>query len=116
MIAGARGEHNRDLRVEDRSGGRGPTQTRTTIDRVLIVVLLRDSLTPGERSLVDRGGGEQVEDMRRAYQEAMRTDCIAAIESLTGRTVQAFMSTNHVAPDLAAQVSVLEAQAGTPET
>jgi hypothetical protein len=47
-------------------------------------------------------------DMRRAYQDAMRSDCIAAIEDLTGRTVQAFMSANHIDPDLAAEVFVLK--------
>ena len=98
------------------STGRGPTQARTTIDRDLIVVLLRNALTPGERYLVDRGRSEQVENMRRAYQDAMRTDCVAAIQSLTGRTIQAFMSANHVDPDLAAEVFVLEPDTGTPHT
>ena len=45
--------------------------------------------------------------MRRAYQDAMRTDCIAAIEDLTSRTVAAFMSANHIDPDLAAEVFIL---------
>ncbi|HWK25149.1 MAG TPA: Na-translocating system protein MpsC family protein [Solirubrobacter sp.] len=31
------------------STGRGPTQSRTTIDRDLIVVVLQNTLTPGER-------------------------------------------------------------------
>jgi hypothetical protein len=43
----------------------------------------------------------------------MRSDCIAAIEALTDRTVTAFMSANHIEPDLAAEVFVLE-PAGTP--
>ena len=45
---------------------------------------------------------------RRAYQDAMRSDCIAAIEDLAGRTVIAFMSANHIDPDLAAEIFVLE--------
>ena len=90
------------------STGRGPTKARTTIDRDLVVVVLQNSLTPGERYLADRGRVEQVLDMRRAYQDAMRTDCITAIEALTGRTVQAFMSANHVDPDLAAELFLLE--------
>jgi uncharacterized protein YbcI len=90
------------------STGRGPTKARTTIDRDLIVVVLQNSLTPGERYLADRGRTEQVLDMRRAYQDAMRADCITAIEALTGRTVHAFMSANHIDPDLAAEVFILE--------
>jgi hypothetical protein len=38
----------------------------------------------------------------------MRLDFVAAIEDLTGRTVIAFMSANHIDPDLAAEVFVLE--------
>jgi uncharacterized protein YbcI len=94
--------------------GRGPTKARTTIDRDLIVVMLQNSLTPGERFLADRNRGEQVLDMRRAYQDAIREDCIAAIEDLTSRTVTAFMSANHIDPDLAAEVFVLEPQTAPP--
>src|SRR3954470_7695247 len=90
------------------STGRGPTKARTTIDRDVIVVVLENTLTPGERFLADSNRGEQVLDMRRAYQDAMRTECIASIEALTGRTVVAFMSANHIDPDLAAEVFVLE--------
>jgi uncharacterized protein YbcI len=39
------------------STGRGPTKARTTIDRDLIVVLLQNTLTPGERYLADTGRG-----------------------------------------------------------
>ena len=45
--------------------------------------------------------------MRRAYQDAMRSGCIASIEGLTGRTVEAFMSANHIDPDLAAEIFIL---------
>jgi hypothetical protein len=35
-------------------------------------------------------------------------DAIASVEELTGRTVTAFMSANHIDPDLAAELFVLE--------
>ena len=100
------------VRLMAESTGRGPTQARTTIDRDLIVVLLQNALTRGERYLTESDRSEQVHAMRRAYQEAMRSDCTAAIEDLTGRTVIAFMSANHLDPDLAAEVFVLAPQAG----
>ncbi len=96
------------VRLMAQNTGRGPTKARTTIDGDLIVVVLQNSLTPGERYLADENRGEQVLDMRRAYQDAMRTDCIAAIENLTSRTVTAFMSANHIDPDLAAEVFILK--------
>ena len=99
---------NAVVRLLAEATGRGPTKARTTMNGDLIVVLLANTLTKGERYLVDNGRGHQVEDMRRAYQDAIRTDCAAAIEEITGRKVAAFMSANHVDPDLAAEVFVLE--------
>jgi uncharacterized protein YbcI len=101
------------VRLMAQNTGRGPTKARTTIDGDLIVVVLQNSLTPGERYLADQDRGEQVLDMRRAYQDAMRTDCIDAIENLTSRTVTAFMSANHIDPDLAAEVFILKPQSPT---
>src|SRR3954469_17880876 len=101
------------VRLLAEAAGRGPTKARTTIDRDLIVVVLQNTLTSGERYLADSDRTEQVLDMRRAYQDAMRTDCIASIEDLTGRTVLAFMSANHIDPDLAAEVFILKPE--TPE-
>jgi hypothetical protein len=38
----------------------------------------------------------------------MRADAISAVETISGRRVLAFMSNNHVDPDLAAEVFVLD--------
>jgi uncharacterized protein YbcI len=102
------------VRLLAETTGRGPTKARTTIDRDLIVVLLRNSLTPGERYLADSDRTDQVIELRRTYQDAMRADCVAAVEDLTGRTVVAFMSANHIEPDLAAEVFVLEPESTAP--
>jgi uncharacterized protein YbcI len=93
--------------------GRGPTRARTSIRDNLVVVLLEDTLTKGERRLVTKGRDDRVLDYRREFQDAMREDAIASVEELTGRKVAAFMSANHIAPDLAAELFVLEP---TPET
>jgi uncharacterized protein YbcI len=90
------------------STGRGPTKSRTTIDRDLIVVVLQNTLTAGERYLAESGRSAQVLDMRAAYQEAMSSACITAIEGLTDRTVTAFMSANHIDPDIAAEIFILK--------
>jgi hypothetical protein len=37
----------------------------------------------------------------------MRSDMIAAVEEITGRSVVAFMSTNHVDPDIACEILML---------
>ena len=87
--------------------GRGPTRARTYINENLVTVLLQDTLTKGERSLVSDELGELVLTMRKAFQRTMRHDLIAGIEQILGRTVIAFMSDNHLDPDVAVEVFVL---------
>jgi uncharacterized protein YbcI len=88
--------------------GRGPTHARTTIGSDTIVVTLRDSLTKAERRLADRGQGVEVLAMRRAFQDTMRDDLIAAVEALTGRTVEAFLSDNLHKPDVAVEIFLMD--------
>jgi uncharacterized protein YbcI len=88
--------------------GRGPTKARTYIDTDLIAVVLQDTLTMGERSLVRDGKADLVLAMRRAFQETMSVQLIAAVERHSGRTVRAFLSGNHLDPDTAVESFVLE--------
>jgi uncharacterized protein YbcI len=69
---------------------------------------MHDLMTKAERTLVKSGQPNVVLDMRFGLQQAMRDDLVAAVESLTGRSVMAFMSDNHLDPDLAAEVFVLD--------
>jgi uncharacterized protein YbcI len=88
--------------------GRGPTRARTTIDGTLVVCLLEDALSKGERMLVSLGKEDAVLQIRHTFQDAMEADAIALVSELTGRTVVAFMSTNHTDPDYAVEVFVLD--------
>jgi uncharacterized protein YbcI len=45
--------------------------------------------------------------LRKKWQNAMRSDLAGSIERLTGRTVVGFMSDNHINPDLGVEVFVL---------
>ena len=88
--------------------GRGPTKARTTLGENGVFVVLQDSLTHGEQTLTNAGEGEAVLDLRRRWQSVMETELRASIEELTGRKVIGFMSDNHIDPDLAVEVFVLE--------
>jgi uncharacterized protein YbcI len=72
------------------------------------VVLLEQTLSKGERSLANKGRGAKVIEIRHEFQEAMREESSAKIAELTGRNVVAMMSTNHIDPDLAAEIYVLD--------
>jgi uncharacterized protein YbcI len=90
--------------------GRGPTRARTYINSDLISVVLADTLTKGERSLIRDGEATRVLDMRKAFQRTMRTDLVAGVEAITGRTVIAFLSDNHIDPDFAVETFILAPQ------
>lgn len=88
--------------------GRGATSSRTTFNGDLIVCVMGDALTRGERSLIEYGRSDAVLDIRRAYQETMAQEAIGIVEALSGRKVAAFMSSQHIDPDLAVETFVLQ--------
>jgi uncharacterized protein YbcI len=89
--------------------GRGPTKAKTLINDDVVTVVLADTLTTGERTLVENGRSDRVLQLRHDYQETMRDDLIAIIERQLERKVIAFMSQDHIDPDLAVEFFVLEA-------
>ena len=99
---------NTVVRALARTTGRGPTKAKTTLGDNGVFVVLQDSLTVGEQTLTDAGEGQAVLDLRRRWQRVMQADVSREIEELTGRTVIGFMSDNHIDPDLAVEVFVLE--------
>ena len=95
--------------VISKNVGRGPTRATTIHSDKVVLCVLEDTMTKAERNLAANGKEDFVLDMRHAFQDTMQKELTAAIEGLTRRTVVAFMSTNHVEPDLAAEVFVLDA-------
>jgi uncharacterized protein YbcI len=91
-----------------RTTGRGPTKAKTTLGTNGVFVVLQDSLTHGEQTLADAGQGAAVLDLRRRWQGVMEAEVSREIEEATGRKVIGFMSDNHIDPDLAVEVFVLE--------
>lgn len=93
--------------------GRGPTRARTYISGDLISVVLQDTLTMGERSLVRDGEVDLVLASRKAFQRTMSQQMIAAVEEHSGRHVLAFLSSNHIDPDIAIESFVLIPRSAT---
>jgi uncharacterized protein YbcI len=89
--------------------GRGPTKARTTITDELVVVVMGETLLKAERSLVASGEEDMVLITRRKFQATMREELTALVEAAVGRHVIAFMSDNHLEPDLAVELFVLGA-------
>jgi uncharacterized protein YbcI len=96
------------VRIQHAYLGRGPSRVRTLIREDTVLVLMQDTLTRAERSLVAAGKDDEVLRVRDSLQRTMRSEIVAAVEALTGRPVLAFMSANHIDPDLACEVIVLQ--------
>ncbi len=99
---------NTVVRALSRTTGRGPTRAKTTLGANGVFVVLEDTLTRGEQTLANAGHSEAVLDLRHRWQMIMKNDVSREIEQLTGRKVIGFMSDNHIDPDLAVEVFVLE--------
>ena len=80
--------------------GRGPTTARTYISEDLIIVVVYDTLTAGEREIVRSGGVDLVLATRKAFQKAMKPELIAIVERFSGRSTSTSMSHTHFDPDI----------------
>lgn len=105
---------NMVVRLTSQYTGRGPTKARTYINDDLVTVVLQDSLTKGERTLVGNGDREIVLSTRRAFQDAMEADFVAGIHEILGREVAAFLSANRTDPDYAVETFILAPAAEDP--
>jgi uncharacterized protein YbcI len=88
--------------------GKGPTKVRTFLEPDMVTVLLRGGYTPAEQTLIKAGRWREVRGSRSAWQEVMAGRFRDKIEELTGRTVEAFMSTSHENPEVTVEIFVLE--------
>ena len=98
---------NHVVRTMSEYTGRGPTKARTYINEDAVTVLLQNTLTKGELSLVGDDLDGLVLTMRKAFQGTMGQVLIDGVEEILGREVVAFMSDNHIDPDVAVEVFML---------
>jgi uncharacterized protein YbcI len=95
------------VRLHSEYYGRGPTRARTYITGDLVACVLEETFTRAERTLVDRGEIEAVQQIRRRFQQQMEADFTAIVEQATGRKVRAFLSETNLENDLAVEIFLL---------
>ncbi len=96
------------VRLHTQFYGRGPTKARTFLSEEYALCVLEDVLTTAERTLIRSGRSSHVQTTRLAFQELMRDEFVGVVESVTGRTVRAFMSTIHIDPEVAIEVFLFD--------
>jgi uncharacterized protein YbcI len=87
--------------------GKGPTKARTYFVDDLVVVVLEETFTKAERTLVDRGEVEPIQQIRRRFQQQMADEFRAIVEQATGRSVRAFMSETNLEADVSVEIFLL---------
>ena len=97
------------VRIHTAAIGRGPRKSYSFYNGDTLVTVLLEVLTKAEQNLLAYDEGEAVLAMRRLSQRAMTEELKAAVARLTGREVIAFLYDNHLDPDMAIQVFVLDA-------
>ena len=95
--------------------GRGPTHAKTHVGDDHVLTILEETFTPAERTLVQADRSRQVEETRRAFQEAVRPDFIKVVEEATGRPVRSFMSQVDVETQAAIEFFLLGDAEGSPD-
>jgi uncharacterized protein YbcI len=88
--------------------GRGPSAARTYLAEDLVIVVLENTLTKGEKTLAGEERPALVRELRRTYQRAMSERAEQIVTEITGRSVHVFLSDHSVFPDFAVEAFVLE--------
>jgi uncharacterized protein YbcI len=88
---------------------RVPVTAKTLLlgDEVLICVL-GGIYSDVEKTMIELQRGTLVQQVRSAFQVAMQHKFIAAVERLSGREVLAFVSDQHVGPDIEIELFMLK--------
>jgi uncharacterized protein YbcI len=92
-----------------------PTTAKTQLlgDDVLVCVL-GGVYTDVEKTMIELQKQTIVQEVRSDFQQAMQHRFIASVESLSGRSVLAFISNSHVGPDIEMEIFMLAPSDETP--
>ena len=98
---------NEMVRLHTEYYGRGPTKAKVYADGDLIAVVLEETFTPAEKTLISRGESEGIQDIRRRFQRAMADQFRSVVEQATGREVRSFLSETDLDNDISIEIFLL---------
>jgi uncharacterized protein YbcI len=107
-IGDARAEiATRIVRLHSEYYGKGPTKAKTYITDDTVAVVLEETFTKAERTLIERGETETIQQIRRRFQQAMADEFRSIVEQATGRVVRAFLSETNLEADVSVEFFLL---------
>ena len=98
---------NEIVRLQSEYYGRGPTRAKVYVDGDMLAVVLEETFTPAEKTLIARGEADGIQDIRRRFQRVMGEQFIAIVEQATGREVRSFLSETDLENDVAVEMFLL---------
>jgi uncharacterized protein YbcI len=96
------------IRLQSENHGRGPKKAFSFHNGNVVVTVLEGVLTRAEHRLAGNGEKDAVLQMRRLHQKSMEPELKKSVEGITGCKVIAFLSDNHLEPDMAVEVFILD--------
>ena len=103
-IGDARAEiATRIVRLHSEYYGKGPTKAKAYVTEDIVAVVLEETFTKAERTLVERGETEAIQQIRRRFQQAMADEFKGIVEQATGRLVRAFLSETNLEADVSVE-------------
>jgi uncharacterized protein YbcI len=97
------------IALHQRYHHRSPVTAKTLmLGDDLIACVLGGVYTDVEKTMIEVQRGTTVQETRSAFQNAMQHRFIEAVERLSGRGVLAFISNQHIGPDIEIELFVLK--------
>lgn len=95
--------------LHERYHNRAPVTAKTLLlGSDLLACVLGGVYTDVEKTMIELQRATIVQETRSAFQTAMQHSFIAAVERLSGRDVLAFISNQHVGPDIEIELFMLK--------
>lgn len=89
------------VQLHARLYGRGPSKARSFLHNDYAACVLEEIFTTAERTLIDAGSPEHVQNTRKKFQDAVKGEFVDIVERVTGRKVRVFLSQVDVEANLA---------------
>ncbi len=97
------------IALHQRYHHRAPVTAKTLmLGDDLLACVMGGVYTDVEKTMIEVQRGTTVQETRSAFQNAMQHKFIEAVERLSGRGVVAFISNQHIGPDIEIELFVLK--------
>jgi uncharacterized protein YbcI len=94
--------------MHERYHGRRPASTHSQMmGDDMLACLMGEVYTDVEKTMIEMQRQAVVHETRNAFQKAMEQRFIKAVETITERKVERFISAHHVGPDLELELFIL---------